>query len=186
MNNFLTGRLLIASPSMDDPRFEHSIILICTHDKDQALGIIINRKVPDMTLPKLLDDLGIENAVYVNSQPVLEGGPCQPERGFVIHSKDWHQVETLDINEKISMSVSKEILNSITEGTCPKRLIVALGYAGWGPGQLEAELEGNSWLICDASEEIVFSTKNLDNKWNCLLNKLGIDPTRLNPQIGHA
>lgn len=186
MENFLTGRLLIASPSMDDPRFEHSIILICSHDKDQALGIIINRKVPDMTLPKLLDDLGIKNSVYVNSQPVFEGGPCQPERGFVIHSKDWHHIETMDVNEEISMSVSKEILNSITDGTRPKKLIVALGYAGWGPGQLEAELESNSWLISEASEDIVFSTQNLSHKWHIVLNKMGIDPAKLSPQIGRA
>ena len=186
MPRYLTGRLLIASPSMDDPRFEHSIILICSHDEEQALGIILNRKVPYMTLPLLLEDLGFENAIYVNSNPVLDGGPCQPERGFVIHSKDWRQAETIDINDKISMSVSKEILNSITDGTCPKKYIVALGYAGWGPGQLEEELAGNSWLITEPYEDIVFSTHNLETKWRKVLELIGLDPSRISAQIGHA
>jgi putative transcriptional regulator len=186
MENNLRGRLLIATPSMNDTRFERSVILVCDHDEEHALGLVINKIVPDMSLQNLLLDLGFENIGALAPLPVLEGGPCQPERGFVLHSSEWVGEGTININENIAMTVSKEILAAINDGECPAKHIVALGYAGWGPGQLENEIRENSWLVSDISSDIVFSTVDYDKKWHSLFRQNGIDLSRLSPFSGHA
>lgn len=186
MSEFLTGRILIASPSMEDKRFFHSIILVCDHDDEHALGIVLNKSVPDFTLNKLLGDLGFEAKDNTPNAPVLEGGPCQPERGFILHSMDWDKNGAVKINDFVAMSVSKEILGEINSGNRPNNLIVALGYSGWGPGQLEGEIIANSWLVGDADNEIIFSTDDFETKWEKSLKQLGIDPRRLSINTGNA
>lgn len=186
MSDYFTGRVLIASPSMEDPRFKHAIILVCDHDEEHALGIVVNKLVPNLTLPTLFEQIGIESPELAPSYPILEGGPCQPERGFVLHSDEWFEGSTINIASGIALTVSKEILSSIVNGKNPRKLVVALGYAGWGPGQLESEIVQNAWFIADANADIIFSTENMNSKWENSLKSLGIDPSKLSHFSGNA
>jgi putative transcriptional regulator len=192
-SGYLDGQLLIAMPVMGDPRFERSVIYMCAHSAEGAMGIMVNRPVGSIDFPELLVQLNIidkdeqiklpENA---ESMKVLRGGPVDTGRGFVLHSSDFFiENATLRIDDGICLTATVDILKAIADGSGPKHAILALGYAGWRAGQLEAEIQGNGWLHCDADPELVFGD-DVDDKYSRALRKIGIDPGMLSNEAGHA
>jgi putative transcriptional regulator len=187
MKNALIGRLLIATPSMQDRRFKRSVILICDHDEDHAMGIVINRAVPKLTLPSLLDQLGIECSIALPRSPVLDGGPCQPDRGFVLHSDDWESDEnSLLVTNGLRLTATRDVLQAIGKGERPTRSTLALGYSGWDGGQLEAEIRENAWLVGSCDADTVFESQNLKSKWESAYAKLGLEPWQMSGSVGSA
>ena len=183
---WLEGKLLIAMPDMSDPRFRKTVIFMCAHSPSGALGIIINKYAGDLRLSELLEQIGLQCATEMADQPVQLGGPVETERGFVLHSRDFFLDEvTLPVSDQIGLTASVEVLRAIADGKGPVQSVVALGYAGWGPGQLEAEMQANAWLHCDGDSDILFSP-DMGAKWDMALAKLGVDPSSLSGQSGHA
>lgn len=192
-DGYLDGRLLIAMPVMGDPRFERSVIYMCAHSSEGAMGIIVNRPAGSIDFPGLLVQLDIikeadeiklpENA---ETMQVLKGGPVDTGRGFVLHSSDYFIKDaTLNIDDGICLTATVDILKAIAKGTGPKHAILALGYAGWAPGQLESEIQHNGWLHCPADPELIFG-EDIDGKYQRALAKLGIDLAALSNEAGHA
>jgi putative transcriptional regulator len=161
----LAGQLLIASPSMGDPRFYHTVILMVRHDKNGALGIVINRPRQERPLASLLDALGEKDAGVEGNVRIFAGGPVQPDVGFVVHSADYHRADTVDIDGRVAMTSSREILRDIGRQQGPKKSLVAFGYAGWGPGQLEGELALRAWFTAAADAGLVFDMDR-DKVWD--------------------
>jgi putative transcriptional regulator len=161
----LAGRLLVASPQMGDPRFYHAVILVVRHDRNGALGIIINRPVEDRSLASLLEALGEKNSGIVGSVRIFAGGPVQPEIGFVLHSADYHRPETVDIDGCVAMTSSPQVLRDIANGQGPRKKLVAFGYAGWRAGQLEGELDQRAWLTALGDEKLIFDAER-DEVWD--------------------
>ncbi len=186
LDHDLTGKMLIAMPGMGDPRFDHSVVLLCAHTDDGAMGLIVNKRVPDLNLGDLLKQLDIETASGNQGAAVHFGGPVEGARGFVLHSRDYPGTPgTLEIGSKFGMTATKDILVDIARGSGPQATLTALGYAGWGPGQLESELQKNAWLTVDGDAAIVFDTDD-GGKWSAALKKLGIDPLMLSSEGGRA
>lgn len=187
----LAGKLLIAMPSIKDANFEHSVVYLCSHSDQGAMGLVINKPAPLMFYADLLDkiDLGTkasEIPEHVMRMPVRLGGPVEQFRGFVLHSGDYEEDETsLRINPSYALTATIDILKDIALGTGPARSLVALGYSGWAPGQLENEIQNNGWLHCEPDEDLVFSD-NLELKHQRALKKLGVDPMMLSADFGHA
>ena len=154
----LTGQLLIASPGMRDPRFRRTVILIVRHDRKGALGITINRPVGERSLATLMQAMGDSNVTQARSVRIFAGGPVQPEIGFVIHTPDYDRQDTLPVNTDLAVTASLEVLHDIARNQGPKKTLVALGYAGWSPGQLESELARDDWRVAPASAALVFDT----------------------------
>ena len=181
----LTNQFLIAMPSLADPNFHRTVTLMCAHSEDGAMGIVINRPL-DIKLTSVLDHMSIEATSRDAEQvPVLQGGPVQRERGFVIHHPpgDWDAV--LRVGDEIGIATSKDILSAVAEGRGPERIAIALGYAGWGAGQLEHELQQNAWLSGPADSRIIFDTP-YEDRWASAARLLGIDPHHLSGDAGHA
>jgi putative transcriptional regulator len=183
----LTGKLLIAMPGMGDPRFDHSVVFLCAHSTDGAMGLIINKPTPELEFEDLLTQLKIPpppaHRVKVG---VHYGGPVEGGRGFVLHSSDYAgNSSTLKVDDRFGMTATLDVLEDLSDGAGPRQCILALGYAGWGPGQLESELRRNGWLTCDAETEIVFDAA-ADRKWHLALASLGIDPMMLSATGGRA
>jgi putative transcriptional regulator len=192
-HGYLDGQLLIAMPVMGDPRFERSVIYMCAHSSEGAMGIMVNRPAGSIDFPELLVQLDIikeddqiklpENA---ESMKVLKGGPVDTGRGFVLHSSDFYiENATLRIDDGICLTATVDILKAIAKGSGPKHAILALGYAGWAPGQLENEIQGNGWLHCDADQDLIFGG-DVEEKYARALRKIGIDPGMLSNDAGHA
>src|SRR6478609_6319045 len=147
---FFSGQLLIAMPGISDPRFERALILICAHDHEHAMGLALNRPVEGLTVPDLLERLGIESTITLPPDLVLMGGPVERERGFVLHSADYRGEHSLDVGEGVALTATREVLEAMASHSgAPSRSLLALGYAGWGAGQLEAEIKENVWLTCE-------------------------------------
>jgi putative transcriptional regulator len=190
---YLDGRLLIAMPVMGDPRFERSVIYLCAHSSEGAMGIIVNRPAGSIDFPGLLVQLDIikksdqiKLPETAESMKVLRGGPVETGRGFVLHSSDFYiEKATLRIDDGICLTATVDILRAIASGGGPKHAILALGYAGWGAGQLENEIQHNGWLHCDADPDLVFGG-DADEKYLRALRKIGIDPGMLSADAGHA
>lgn len=183
---FLNGQLLIAMPGIGDPRFERSLILVCAHDANHAMGIAVNRPVEGLTVPDILERLEIEPAVALQDDPVLLGGPVQVERGFVLHTDDYHAADSLDVDGGLAVTATRDVLQAIAgAGRAPRRAVLALGYAGWGAGQLEREIRENVWLTVEPDEALVFDDDH-ETKWTRALGKLGVDPTFLSAEAGRA
>ncbi|WP_421701661.1 YqgE/AlgH family protein [Aliiroseovarius sp.] len=184
--NDLSGQLLIAMPGMGDPRFEKSVVFLCAHSAEGAMGLIVNKPTSDLALDDLLDQLDIDKGEGSRGIGVFFGGPVETGRGFVLHSRDYHgSPSTLQVDEAFSMTATRDILEDIARGLGPAQSLAALGYAGWAPGQLEGELQQNAWLTVDADEAIVFSA-DIGGKWSAALAKLGIDPLLLSAEGGRA
>lgn len=190
---FLDGQMLIAMPGMGDPRFERSVIFLCAHSENGAMGIIVNKRAPMLSFGELLERLEISpQGERINlpegldSMPVQFGGPVEPGRGFVLHTADYYSSETtLPIDESVALTATLDILRAIAQGSGPRRVLLALGYAGWGPGQLDDEIQRNGWLHCTADEELLFSS-DLEAKYTAALRKIGVDPSMLSGLSGHA
>jgi putative transcriptional regulator len=190
---FLDGQLLVAMPGMTDERFARSVIYLCAHSADGAMGIILNRPASVRNFPELLEQLRVIDSDERIKLPsaakdiqVLFGGPVQTDRGFVLHSADFHiRNSTLTIDEGVSLTATIDILRAIAVGEGPDRALLALGYAGWGAGQLENEIQLNGWLHCPADPAIVFD-RDLDTKYSRALRSIGIDLASLSVTAGHA
>ncbi len=195
--SYLDGQLLIAMPSMSDPRFARSVIYLCAHSEEGAMGLIINRAANNISFPDLLDKLEIypsdsgEDATesespHVPNLPIHVGGPVETGRGFVLHSSDYFSEDsTMAIHDEFCLTATLDILKALATGHGPQQAILALGYAGWSPGQLESEIQSNGWLNCAADPEIVFS-EDQPEKYDRALATLGIDPSHLVADAGHA
>ena len=182
----LTGKLLIAMPGMGDPRFEHSVVFMCAHSTDGAMGIVVNKPTSDLKLRDLLEQLSITPGQDMRNVAVHFGGPVEHGRGFVLHDYGYHSsISTLDVNEDFAMTATLDILEDLADGRGPAHVVMALGYAGWGPGQLESELAQNGWLTCDGDPDLVFDV-NSPTKWARALQSLGIDPALLSAEAGSA
>lgn len=183
--DFLTGQLLVAMPGMPDSRFAHSVIFMCMHDDRGAMGIIVNQIVDGLAFETLLEQVGIEDKPSKRQIAVHMGGPVETGRGFVLHSNDYQLDSTLEVNARVRLTQSIEVLKEISRGGGPRQCLLALGYAGWGPGQLEREIKQNGWLNVIADDELIFSN-DIGEKWRKALAKMGIDPTMLSTSAGRA
>ena len=183
---FLTGQMLIAMPGIGDPRFERSLILVCAHDQEHAMGVALNQPVEGLTVPDLLERLEVPAHDDLPKTPVLLGGPVEMERGFVLHTDDYGAQHSLKVGGGVTLTTTREVLEAMGRGDeHPRRAIFALGYAGWGPGQLEQEIRNNVWLTVEADEALVFDDHHA-TKWSRALAKLGIDPKFLSAEAGRA
>ena len=182
----LTGKLLIAMPGMADPRFDRSVIFLCSHSEREAMGLIVNKPAQGLRLSELLRQLDIEEAPGCRDIRVRFGGPVEHGRGFVLHSADYRSnSSTLRVDDRFGMTATLDVLEDMARGAGPERAMLMLGYAGWGPGQLEGEIARNGWLTADADADLVFSDED-DGKWSQALASLGIDPLLLSAAAGNA
>ncbi len=184
-DGYLTGQLLVAMPTMRDPRFTRSVIYLCAHNAEGAMGLVVNRLVGSITFPDLLEQLGIEPGGESGLIRVHFGGPVEAERGFVLHSTDYVQSGTMMVDSDVALTGTIDILRDMAGGHGPRKSLLALGYAGWGPGQLDAEIQANGWLSVPADESLVFDD-GLDDKWERAIGKIGIDFSKLSGDAGHA
>ncbi|HUT51198.1 MAG TPA: YqgE/AlgH family protein [Alphaproteobacteria bacterium] len=182
---FFTGQLLTAMPNMPDPRFARTVIYMCAHSDEGALGLVVNKLFGDLNFEDLLDQVGIEPIECKRVIPVHSGGPVEAGRGFVLHSKEFTDESTMIIDDQVSLTASIEILRAIAAGAGPRNCLLALGYSGWGPGQLELEIHENGWLNVPADEALIFDT-DLENKWQRAIAKIGVDFAKLSPESGRA
>jgi putative transcriptional regulator len=187
---YLEGQLLVAMPVMTDRRFARSVIYMCAHSAEGAMGLIINQRAPHIRFPELLKRLKIPTPGHNDADAididVHVGGPVETERGFVLHSDDYYVAEsTLPIGDGVSLTATVDILRAIAKGKGPDKAILALGYSGWRPGQLETEIQANGWLNCPADPDLLFD-RDLDQKYGRAMSKIGIDPSHLVSEAGHA
>lgn len=193
----LDGHFLIAMPGMNDERFIRTVIFVCAHSEDGAMGFVLNR-AQQISFPELVQTLGLDSRPTrkgVSDRqgicqgsidfPVLSGGPVDPGRGFVLHSDDYISPATMPVNDDLCLTATVDILRAIKDGEGPLRGILMLGYAGWGPGQLESEIAANSWLSCPARDDLVFD-QELEGKYDRVLAMMGVAPAMLSTQSGHA
>ena len=181
---YLSGQFLLAMPGMGDPRFERAVIAMCVHDENGALGIGLGRIVPRITFHDLLKQLDIDPGVAPDVSIHL-GGPVEPQRGFLLHSTDWGGPESIQVGDRWTLSATLEILRAIAEGRGPRRWLAALGYAGWGAGQLEEELCGNGWFAAPGSESLLYDC-DVNSRWAAAFKSAGIDPRLLAADFGTA
>lgn len=182
---YLEGHLLLAMPAMDDPRFERSVIYLCAHNADGAMGLVVNREIDQLSFDELMTQVGLDEVPIERQIRIHFGGPVETGRGFVLHSPDYVQEGTMPVDDGFSLTASLDILRDIAVGKGPRRCILALGYAGWGPGQLESEIQDNGWLHAPADPALVFDG-DLGGKWQQAIAGLGIDVSLLTGQAGHA
>lgn len=183
--DWLTGQLLIAMPAMRDPRFAQSVIFICAHSREGAMGVVLNRPVKAPKFPELLAQLGVQPSPPVRQIPVGTGGPVDDTRGFVLHSADWAGEGSMEIDDQHMLSANLDILRAVAAGGGPEKARLVLGYAGWGAGQLDEEIRRNDWLNVPADEAIIYDT-DYNSKWQRALAKLRIDPAQLSSGAGNA
>lgn len=192
-SGYLDGQLLLAMPGMTDDRFTRTVIYLCAHSEEGAMGLVVNKPASDLSLPDLLVQLDIipESDLIrlpssVGRMPVLMGGPVETSRGFVLHSPDFFiDQSTLPIDDSICLTATVDILRAIARGEGPRRAVLALGYAGWSAGQLESEIQANGWLHCPADPDLLFHAAT-ETRYERALAKLGVDPAMLSSEAGHG
>lgn len=180
----LRDHFLIAMPGLNDSSFAHTVTYICEHSDKGAMGVVINTATP-MLLKEIFSQMDLDDLSDQGDQIVMSGGPVQPERGFVLHSNEAKWQSTLEISPDISLTASRDIITALAAGHGPKQCLIALGYAGWGEGQLEAEIAANSWLTVPADKDIIFNTP-LEERWTTAAQALGIDVNLISSTAGHA
>ncbi|WP_146346521.1 YqgE/AlgH family protein [Falsiphaeobacter marinintestinus] len=183
----LTGKLLIAMPNMGDVRFEHSVVFLCSHGAEGAMGLIVNKPAADLVLSDLLKqlDIGLQRPDR-GRMPIHFGGPVETSRGFVLHSTDYDaNLHSMKVSDGFSMTATLDVLEDLASGQGPDSALLMLGYAGWGPGQLESEIAMNGWLTADADPDLIFRSPD-GQKWEVALQQLGISPLALSASAGHA
>ncbi|MEM6760404.1 MAG: YqgE/AlgH family protein [Pseudomonadota bacterium] len=182
----LTGNLLVAMPGMGDPRFDRSVILVCKHSSDGAMGLIVNKPASEIALGDLLDQLEIEAKAPCRKMKVHFGGPVETSRGFVLHGPDYRsRLQSMTVTSAFSMTSTMDVLEDLAEGGGPDPALALLGYAGWGPGQLENEIARNDWLTAHSDPTLVFGTAD-ETKWLAAVKSLGVDPLGLSSAAGRA
>lgn len=191
----LTGKLLVAMPTMPDPRFAHAVVFMCAHGRDGAMGLIINRPLPDLTLDGLVkhldlprggDHQGLGDGGFPPDAPVYFGGPVETGRGFVLHTPDYFAPDgSVQVTADVVLTTSRDVLSDMARGQGPAQAITTLGYAGWGADQLEGEIRAGGWLLADGGRELVFATHD-GRKWDAALRQIGVDPRLLSGTTGHA
>ena len=181
----LTGQVLLAMPSMTDPRFERSVICMCAHNDEGAMGIVINKTLDSIDFRELLGELDIDATEAASKVTVHFGGPVENQRGFVLHSTDYHHPDTMVVDDKVALTATLDVLRDLARGDGPRHAILALGYAGRGPGQLEAEIQENAWLSVPYDDELVFDVAN-PAKWERAFNSIGVDLSVLSGTAGRA
>jgi putative transcriptional regulator len=184
-SGYLTGQLLIAMPQMRDIRFQKAVLYICAHTEEAAMGLVINKVLDSLTMPELMAHLEVPTERPLPADKVHFGGPVETARGFVLHSCDYVDEGTLIVGHGLALTATLDILRAIGRGEGPRQCLLALGYAGWGPGQLDAEIQANSWLHAPADESIVFDQQH-DTKWERAIARLGVDARMLSTEAGHA
>jgi putative transcriptional regulator len=182
--DWLHGQLLIAMPNMADPRFGRTVLYMCAHSPEGAMGLIINRAFGDVRFADLMGQLGIQG-VRDRDRPVHFGGPVESGRGFVLHSSDFQADQTLVVDGNVALTATKDILQAIVDGTGPHKAIFALGYASWAAGQLDSEIQANDWLTAPADHDLIFDLE-LATKWERAIARLGVSPAMLSDTAGHA
>ncbi|MDB2682829.1 YqgE/AlgH family protein [Alphaproteobacteria bacterium] len=185
----LAGRVLLAMPMLGDPRFNKAVILVCAHDENGAMGLVVNHRLPGVDFQELLDQLKIPTDIEVDLKnvvlPIFAGGPVEGSRGFLLHSTEYRQKDTIDIDDRFAVTGTIEALQHIVHGDGPDDILFILGYAGWTAGQLEQEIKDNAWLVSDPDPEVIFH-QNHDEKWDMAARKMGIDPAMLSVEAGRA
>ena len=184
-SGYMAGQLLIAMPNMADQRFARSVIYLCAHSEQGAMGLVINKPMPQITFVDLLEQLDIEIEGRVEDQMVHFGGPVESGRGFVLHSGEFQREGTMMVDDAVGLTATIDILRAIAGGDGPDKHLLALGYAGWGPGQLDSEIQANGWLHAPADDAILFD-QDLSTKWERAIAKLGVSPAMLSGDAGHA
>lgn len=182
-SGYLTGQMLVAMPQMMDSRFVRSVIYVCSHTAEGAMGLVVNKLMDNVSFPDLLEQLELDGDN--EDTPVHFGGPVETGRGFVLHSADYVQESTLVIDNSRALTATIDVLKAIAQGKGPRRSLLALGYAGWGPGQLDDEIQQNGWLCVPADDSLIFDD-NIEDRWTEALAKLGINITMLSGDAGHA
>jgi putative transcriptional regulator len=185
VGSYLTGQFLIAMPGMPDDRFQQTLIYVCAHGPEGAMGLVVNKLMDAISFPDLLEQLEITVPPEGEGIEVLFGGPVETGRGFVLHSPDYVHDGTMVVNDDVALTATVDVLKAIAGGDGPRQSLLALGYAGWGPGQLDDEIKDNGWLSVDADTELLFDT-SVDSKWQGAMKKLGIDPLMLSDNAGNA
>lgn len=184
-SGYLAGQILIAMPQMQDPRFNRAVVYLCAHTAEGAMGLVINRPFNGLSFPDLLEQLEIEPTAPCRDIRIHFGGPVEGGRGFVLHSTDYLQESTLLVDDSVALTATVDVLKAMAEGHGPRSSLLALGYAGWSPGQLDSEILENVWLNVPADEQLLFG-HDLDHKWEQAIHKLGIDFGSLSGDVGHA
>jgi len=182
---YLAGQMLIAMPQMQDARFSRAVVYLCAHSAEGAMGLVINRLFNALSFPDLLEQLNIEPTPLCDPIRIHFGGPVEAGRGFVLHSTDYVQDTTLLVDDQVALTATVDVLKAIAEGYGPKQCLLALGYAGWGAGQLDQEIRKNAWLNAPADEELLFGLE-VEHKWERAIAKLGVDFSMLSGEAGHA
>ncbi len=186
MTDTLAGKLLVAMPGIGDPRFDGTVIIMCAHDQEHAMGIVLNKPREEITLSDVLDHLGLDLDDTIGDRIVLDGGPVRPDRGYVLHSEDFDVGEvTQVVGPGIRLTATRDVLEAVAKEHPPERFVLALGCAGWGAGQLEEELKHNAWLVVDADDAIVFGDA-FNDKWSRAIKSLGLEPSQLMGDAGSA
>ena len=183
--SYVTGQLLIAMPGMRDERFAKSVIYMCAHSEEGAMGLVLNQRLDSLTFAELISQLELDEKHLSKDVPVHFGGPVESGRGFVLHTSDYQQDATLEVVNGVALTATVEILKAIAQGKGPQKSLLALGYAGWGPGQLDMEIRANGWLQVPSDSEIIFDIEP-NTKWERAIQRLGIDPRMLSDDVGHA
>ena len=184
-DTYITGQLLVAMPAMQDERFAKTVIYMCAHNEEGAMGLVLNQQLHSLSFEELMGQLNINGINKGDGVPIHFGGPVDAGRGFVLHTSDYCQDATLEVEDGLALTATVDILKAIAKGDGPEKSILALGYAGWGPGQLDLELKANGWLQVFGDKELIFDTQ-LDKKWEVAIGRLGVDPAMLSSNIGHA
>lgn len=177
--------MLVAMPAMSDERFTRSVVYLCAHTEDGAMGLVVNKLLDSLTFPDLLEQLGLESSNRGDQIRVHFGGPVESARGFVLHSTDYVHDATMMVDDNIALTATVDVLKAMASGEGPNRSLLALGYAGWAPGQLDAEIQANGWLMVPADEDLVFG-EDVGSKWHQAINKIGIDLSKLSTESGTA
>ena len=183
--SYVTGQLLIAMPGMRDERFAKSVIYMCAHSEEGAMGLVLNQRLDSLTFAELISQLELDEKHLSRDVPVHFGGPVESGRGFVLHTSDYQQDATLEVVNGVALTATVDILKAIAQGKGPQKSLLALGYAGWGPGQLDMEIRANGWLQGTSDSEIIFDIEP-DTTWERAIQRLGIDPRMLSDDVGHA
>ena len=182
---YLAGQMLIAMPQMQDARFSRAVVYLCAHTAEGAMGLVVNRLFNALSFPDLLEQLNIEPTPLCDPIRIHFGGPVEAGRGFILHSTDYVQDTTLLVDDQVALTATVDVLKAIAEGRGPKQCLLALGYAGWGAGQLDSEIRENAWLNAPADEELLFGLE-IERKWERAIAKIGVDFSMLSGEAGHA